>query len=115
MARPARPVTLTPDQQAEADRIYAALTAAAEADIRALADQLATTTDATVFGANEFTLRDIVHRVAAKGIEIALEGRKKATPANVTWSVSLRDLAGMHRGRVGSVFAGRGGGGGGGA
>ena len=77
MARPARPVTLTPDQQAEADRIYAALTAAAEADIRALADQLATTTDATVFGANEFTLRDIVHRVAAKGIEIALEGRKK--------------------------------------
>jgi hypothetical protein len=38
---------------------------------------MATTTEATIFGANEFTLRDIAQRVAAKGIEIALEGRKK--------------------------------------
>jgi hypothetical protein len=77
MARTTQSVALSPEQQAEADRIYAALAAAAAEDIRALADQLATTTDATIFGANEFALRDIVHRVAAKGIEIALEGRKK--------------------------------------
>jgi hypothetical protein len=69
--------SLSPEQQAESDRIYAALAAAAEADLRALADQLATTTDATIFGANEFTLRDLVLRVAAKGMAIALEGRKK--------------------------------------
>jgi hypothetical protein len=77
MARTARPVSLTTEQQAEADRIYTALAAAAQDDIRALANQMATTTDATIFGENEFTLRDIIQRVAAKGIEIALEGRKK--------------------------------------
>jgi hypothetical protein len=77
MPRTPRPESVTPEQRAEADRIYTALAAAAAADIRALADQLATTTDATIFGENEFTLRDIVHRVAANGIEIALEGRKK--------------------------------------
>lgn len=77
MARSTRSVPLSPDQQDEADRIYAALVAAADEDIRALANQLATTTDATIFGDNEFTLRDIILRVAAKGVEIALEGRKK--------------------------------------
>jgi hypothetical protein len=77
MARIATPESLTPDQQAEADRIYSALVAAANEDIRALANQMATRTDATLFGDNEFTLRDIILRVASKGLEIALAGRKK--------------------------------------
>lgn len=77
MARTVRTVSLSPEQQAEADRIYSALLSAAAEDIRALANQMATTTDATIFGENEFTLRDIILRVAAKGVEIALEGRKK--------------------------------------
>jgi hypothetical protein len=77
MARTPSAVAFTPDQQAEADRIYNALVAAATDDLRALADQLATTTDATIFGANEFTLRDIVLRVGAKAVAIALDGRKK--------------------------------------
>jgi hypothetical protein len=77
MSRTGRTVSLTPEQQAEADRIYTALVAAADEDIRALANQMATTTEATIFGENEFTLRDIILRVAAKGVEIALEGRKK--------------------------------------
>ena len=68
---------LTPDQQAESDRIFAALRQAAESDLRALADVLATKGDADTFGATEFTLRDIVLRVAAKAVEAALEGRKK--------------------------------------
>lgn len=69
--------TLTPDQQADADRILATLQQVAQDDLRALANQLASTTDATIFGENEFTLRDIVHRLAAKGLQIALEERKK--------------------------------------
>ena len=77
MPRSASPDSLTAEQQAEADRIYTALVAAADEDIRALANQMASTTDATMFGENEFTLRDIVLRVAAKGLEIAQEGRKK--------------------------------------
>jgi hypothetical protein len=77
MARFPSSDSLTPDQQVEADRIYSALVAAADEDIRALANQMATRTDANLFGENEFTLRDIILRVAAKGLEIALEGRKK--------------------------------------
>ena len=77
MPRSASPDSLTAEQRAEADRIYTALVAAADEDIRALANQMASTTDATLFGENEFTLRDIVLRVAAKGLEIAQEGRKK--------------------------------------
>jgi hypothetical protein len=77
MARTHRPVPLTPDQHAEADRIHAALLAAAADDLRELADTLARTTDATIFGATEFTVRDIVLRVGAKALEVALEGRKK--------------------------------------
>ena len=77
MARPTTSLELSPEQQAEADRIYSVLVAAADEDIRVLANQMASTTDSTLFGENEFTLRDIIQRVAAKGLEIALEGRKK--------------------------------------
>lgn len=77
MARRTTPPTLTPEQRAEADRIFAALQQAAVADLRELADLLATKDDANTFGATEFTVRDIVHRIGAKALESALEGRKK--------------------------------------
>ncbi len=77
MARTRRSFDLTPEQQAEADRIFNSLVVAAADDLRDVANQLATTTDATIFGENEFTLRDILHRIGAKAIESALEGRKK--------------------------------------
>jgi hypothetical protein len=68
---------LTPGQQAESDRIFAALRQAAESDLRALADLLATKDDSNTFGATEFVVRDIVLRVGAKAVEAALEGRNK--------------------------------------
>jgi hypothetical protein len=68
---------LTPDQQADADRIHAALMTAAATDLRELAELLAAKDDRTTFGATEFAVRDIVHRVGAKAIEAALAGRKK--------------------------------------
>lgn len=74
--RPAQP-TLTPEQQAESDRIFAALRQAAESDLRELANLLATKDDSNTFGATEFTVRDVVLRVGAKALEAALEGRKK--------------------------------------
>ena len=77
LARRTTPPTLTPDQQAEADRLRQAVLAAAADDIRELAELLATTDDARMFGATEFAVRDIVHRIGAKAIETALEGRKK--------------------------------------
>ncbi len=68
---------LTAEQQVGADRIHAAVLEAAAADLRELAELLATKDDSNTFGATEFTVRDIVLRVGAKAIQTALEGRKK--------------------------------------
>ena len=70
-------VELTPEQQAQSDRILAAFRQATESDLRELADLLATRDDSNTFGPTEFAVRDIVLRVGAKAIETALEGRKK--------------------------------------
>jgi hypothetical protein len=77
MARHTPQPTLTPEQKAEADRIFAALQQTAVDDLRALADLLATKDDSSTFGATEYTARDIALRIAAKALESALEGRKK--------------------------------------
>jgi hypothetical protein len=50
---------------------------AAESDLRELAELLASKSDANIFGATEFTVRDIVLRVGAKAVATALEERKK--------------------------------------
>jgi hypothetical protein len=71
------PPDLTPEQRADAERIYRALRQAADTDLRALAELLAAQDDRTTFGATEFAVRDIVLRVGAKALEAALEGRKK--------------------------------------
>jgi hypothetical protein len=68
---------LTPEQQAESDRIFAALQQACQADLRALADLLASKADADLFGATEFQARDRVLPIAAKALQAALEGREK--------------------------------------
>ena len=68
---------LTAEQRAEADRIRDALLEASAEDIRELAELLASKDDTNTFGATEFTVRDIVHRIGAKAIEAALSGRKK--------------------------------------
>ena len=77
MARRTPEPTLTPEQKAESDRIFAALQQRAVADLRALADLLATTADSNTFGATEYTVRDIALRIGATAVEAALEGRKK--------------------------------------
>jgi hypothetical protein len=77
MARRTPEPTLTPEQKAESDRIFAALQQRAVADLRALADLLATTDDSSTFGATEYTVRDIALRIGATAVETALEGRKK--------------------------------------
>ena len=70
-------VDLTPDQEAEARRIFDALKQSAEADLLALARLLASKADGGIFGATEFEVRDRVHLIGAKAIEAALRGRKK--------------------------------------
>jgi hypothetical protein len=68
---------LTPDQAALSDRIYQSLRQAADSDLRALADLLASKPDHQLLGKAEFEVRDRVHRIGAKAFETALDERKK--------------------------------------
>ena len=68
---------LTPEQEAEAQRIFAVLKQTAEADLLALARLLAGKADGDLFGRTEFEVRDRVHVIGAKALEGALAGRKK--------------------------------------
>jgi hypothetical protein len=68
---------LTPEQAAEAERLYQHLRAATDADLRALAELLAAKGDGELFGRTEFEVRERVHRIGAKAVEGALAGRKK--------------------------------------
>ena len=73
MSRP----PLTPDQAELSDRIYQTLRQAADADLRGLADLLASKPDRQLLGQTEFEARDRVHKIAAKAFETALDERKK--------------------------------------
>lgn len=68
---------LTPEQTAEAERIYQVLRAASDDDHRRIAELLASKSDSQIFGETEFELRAIVHQTGAKAIQAALDGRKK--------------------------------------
>ena len=68
---------LTPDQEAEARRIFEVLKQSTEADLMGLARLLASKADRDLLGATEFEVRGRVHRIGAKALENALAGRKK--------------------------------------
>jgi hypothetical protein len=68
---------LTPDQAELSDRIYQSLRQAADADLRLLADLLASKPDRQLLGQTEFEVRDLVHKIGAKAFETALDERKK--------------------------------------
>jgi hypothetical protein len=68
---------LTPEQQAEAQRIEGILIESVRDDVRAIAELLASRPDHQLLGKTEYEVRDRVHRIGAKAIETALNGRKK--------------------------------------
>lgn len=68
---------LTPDQEAEARRIFEQLKDKADADLMAMARFLASKSDGEIFGKAELEVRERVHGIGAKALESALEGRKK--------------------------------------
>lgn len=59
-----RPLSDTQEQQAQ--QLAAAIAAGAEEDILRIARTLVASDDATLFGATEFHIRDVVLRIAAK-------------------------------------------------
>ncbi len=67
---------LTPEKQAEIEDLEQAIREAVDAEIGELAANLATTDDAHLFGKNEFTIRALAHRIAAKAVEQRLARKK---------------------------------------
>jgi hypothetical protein len=76
-ARTVLDTDLTPQQEAEAQRISQALKHAADADLLAIARLLAAKPDGHFFGASEFQLRDAVHLLGVKALQTALQEREK--------------------------------------
>ena len=68
-------VILTPEQEAEAERIEDNLRAAATVEIRRIARLLASKENRHLFGETEFQVRDAVHRIAARGMCPSAQGR----------------------------------------
>jgi hypothetical protein len=68
---------LTPEQAAEAERLFQSLRPAVEDELRRLTQLLASKPDDRLLGKTEFEVRDRVHKIGAKALESALNGRKK--------------------------------------
>jgi predicted AlkP superfamily phosphohydrolase/phosphomutase len=72
---------LTPEKQAEFEDLTQAIREAVDAEIGELAANLASSDDAHLFGQNEFTIRALAHRIAAKAVEQHLARKKTDTKA----------------------------------
>jgi predicted AlkP superfamily phosphohydrolase/phosphomutase len=70
---------LPPEKQAELEQLTRELHEAVDAQIGELAAHLATTDDAHLFGDNEFKIRALAHKIAAKAVERHLARKKTAT------------------------------------
>jgi hypothetical protein len=70
-------IELTPEQEAAAQRLEQTLLAAAQSDIRQLARLLVSKADHEIFGQTEYEVRDLVHGIGAKALEITANERSK--------------------------------------
>ena len=73
------PASLPPEKQAEIEDLSRAIREAVDAEIGELAANLAASDDAHLFGKNEFKIRGLAHKIAAKAIEQHLARKKTAT------------------------------------
>jgi hypothetical protein len=93
---------LTPDQEAEALRIFERLKDTADAELLAVARLLASKETGELFGRTEFEVRDRVHAIGARALESALAGRKKGgTRAAASPAGSATGRPGSSGGRPG--------------
>jgi hypothetical protein len=68
---------LTPEQEAEAQRLAELIAQKAKEEALAMARILVSKPDHEILGATEFEIRDRVHKLGAHAIETALAERKK--------------------------------------
>jgi hypothetical protein len=70
-------IILTPEQEAEAQRVADIIARKAKEEALAMARLLVSKQDQEILGATEFEIRDRVHKLGAHAIETALNERKK--------------------------------------
>jgi hypothetical protein len=73
------PTPVPPEKRADVERLAREIQDAIAAEIDELAANLVTTDDAHLFGDNEFRIRALAHRIAAKAIERHLAQKKTDT------------------------------------
>ena len=73
--------SLSPEKEVQIKDLAQAIRGAVVAELNELAANLATTDDAHLFGQNEFQIRAIAHRIAARAVEPHLAGKKTAMKA----------------------------------
>jgi hypothetical protein len=70
-------INLTPEQEAEAQRLAEIIARKAKEEALVMARLLVSKKDHEILGATEFEIRDRVHKLGAHAIESALRERKK--------------------------------------
>jgi hypothetical protein len=68
---------LTPEELAEAQRNFEVMKGAVEEDLWRIACLMAGKPDSQLLGHTEFEVREQVHRIGAKAVQTAVNGRKK--------------------------------------
>lgn len=68
---------LTPEQEAEAQRLADLVAHKTREEVLNIARLLVSKADHELLGATEFDIRERVHRIGAHALETALNGRKK--------------------------------------
>jgi hypothetical protein len=77
MARNKPSLELDEEQEAEAQRIYERLQGAFDEELKSMARLMASKANHQLFGQTEFELRDRVHELGAKALEVAADERQK--------------------------------------
>jgi hypothetical protein len=78
-SRRSTPLALTPEQEAEAQRLAELMHQASKDDYLRLARLLVSKPDSELFGRTEFEVRDRAHQIAARAYQKALDERSKKT------------------------------------
>ena len=77
MSRSKPNIELDEEQEAEAQRIYERLQGAFDEELKSMARLIASKANHQLFGQTEFELRDRVHELGAKALEVAADERQK--------------------------------------
>jgi hypothetical protein len=77
MAKIEQHLELTPEQEAEAQRIEHILRESINGDLRQLTRLLASKSDGELFGQTEYEVRNIVHGIGAKALQATADERSK--------------------------------------